>query len=260
MKNALLNSRIILVAGFFLMMSLVACNTNQQGAQDTENETVEVEMTQTAEPAGDWIVLFDGETLDGWKRYNADEIGPLWTVEDGTIKCDGEGLGEGSGEYGGSLITERQFGDFVLELEWRISKGGNSGILYHVVEKPEYSHAYVTGPEYQVLDDPAWDDKIQGENKKAGASYDMYAPTNKSVNPALEWNSSKIVYNDGQVEHWLNGEKVLEFDENSQDFQEKYEQSKWTEFPDWNKYKEGAIGLQDHGAPVWFRNIRIREL
>lgn len=213
--------------------------------------------------ASEWISLFDGETLNGWKRYHGDEIGPLWTMEDGAIKCDGQGHGEGSGEFGGSLITLEAFGNFELELEWRISEGGNSGILYHVVEKPEYSHAYVTGPEYQVRDDGTADGTPASDNKMAGSSYDMYAaPATKKLNPVGEWNTAKIVYKDGKVEHWLNGAKVVEFDESSEDYKAKFEQSKWStgEYPHWNSYKEGSIGLQDHGAAVWYRNIRIKKL
>ena len=213
--------------------------------------------------AVEWVSLFDGETLDGWKRYNADEIGPLWTVEDGAIKCDGKGHGEGSPEFGGSLTSLQTFGNFELELEWRISEGGNSGILYHVVEKLEYSHAYVTGPEFQVCDDPEDKSDISRLNKLAGSSYDMYAaPPTKKLNPIMEWNSAKIVYKDGMVEHWLNGEKVVEFDESSEDYKLKFDQSKWSseEYPYWNTFKEGSIGLQDHGAAVWYRNIRIRSL
>jgi hypothetical protein len=206
-------------------------------------------------------MLFNGENLDGWKRYGSDNIGPLWSVQDGAILCDGEGLGEGSGEWGGSLITLEQFGNFELEVEWKISPGGNSGILYHVVESPEYSHAYSTGPEYQVLDDSGWKGDELTAAQMAGSSYDMYAaPEDKKLNPAGQWNSSKIVYNDGHVEHYLNGQLTVEFDEGSEDFKQRYEDSKWPDYPGWNKYKTGSIGLQDHGAPVWFRNIRIKRL
>ena len=240
-----LKSMILIVLGL-----LLSCT----GRQDSASTTDAVSQTE------EWISLFDGETLDGWKRYNADEIGPLWRVEDGAIMCDGKGHGEGSPEDGGSLITLETFGNFELELEWKISEGGNSGIMYHVVEKPEYSHAYVTGPEYQVMDDS----RSSGSAKNlAGSNYDMYAaPPTKILKPVGEWNTAKIVYNEGKVEHWLNGEKVVEFDENSEDFQERYEQSKWAtdDYPYWNTYKEGSIALQDHGAQVWYRNIRIRKL
>ena len=256
MKTLKIN--IISVSTFLIFLLLLAACSGQKGDQQISQAII----SESADASADngWISLFDGKTLDGWKRYNADEIGPLWTVEDGAIKCDGKGLGEGSGEFGGSLITLQSFGDFELEIEWKISEGGNSGIMYHVVEKPEYSHAYVTGPEYQVYDD--FSRENIDPNKSAGANYDMFAPpADKKLNPAMEWNSSKIVYNNGKVEHWLNGEKIIEFDENSQEFKEHYEKSKWARnFPAWNSYKEGAIALQDHGAPVWFRNIRIRKL
>jgi hypothetical protein len=132
-----------------------------------------------------------------------------------------------------------------------------------VVEKPEYSHAYVTGPEFQVMDDPPGPVPEEQANKRAGSSYDMYAaPADKILHPVGEWNTARIVYQEGKVEHWLNGEKVVEFDENSDDFREKFNISKWAsgEYPYWNTYKEGSIALQDHGARVWYRNIRIRRL
>ena len=135
--------------------------------------------------------------------------------------------------------------------------------MYHVVEKPEYSHAYVTGPEYQVCDDGTGPVDSTRENKLAGSSYDMYgAPLTKKLNPIMEWNTARILYKDGKVEHWLNGEKVVEFDENSADFKERFDKSKWSsgDYPFWNTYKAGSIALQDHGAPVWYRNIRIRNL
>ncbi|MDF1575839.1 MAG: DUF1080 domain-containing protein [Bacteroidales bacterium] len=249
--------RVLSIAVFGVMLSCTG------RVKSTAEQTEEIRQANEAEQADEWISLFDGETLDGWKRYNADEIGPLWTVEEGAIKCDGRGHGEGSPESGGSLITLQTFGNFELELEWKISEGGNSGILYHVVEKPEYSHAYVTGPEYQVMDDPAGAVSEEMLNKRAGSNYDMYAaPSFKKLNPVGEWNTAGIVYKDGKVEHWLNGEKVVEFDENSEDYKEKFNKSKWSsgDYPFWNTYKEGSIGLQDHGAAVWYRNIRIREL
>jgi len=238
---------------FLLIMGiLISCSGKK--STNTKQEVV-------AKTGGEWISLFDGKTLNGWKRYNAVEIGPLWSVEDGAIKCDGKGHGEGSGENGGSLITLETFGNFELKLEWRISEGGNSGIMYHVVEKPEYSHAYVTGPEYQVRDDR--NEKTQIPDRMAGAHYGMYAASEKKkLNPVMEWNSSKIVYNNGHVENWLNGVKIVEFDEDSEDYKERYNKSKWSseKYPVWNSYKEGSIALQDHGAAVWYKNIQIRKL
>jgi hypothetical protein len=208
-----------------------------------------------------WQLLFDGETLNGWKRYNRDTIGPLWSIRDSSIVCDGKGLDEGTtGDSGGSLITIKEYGNFELQLDWKISPGGNSGIIYHVVEKPEYKHDYETGPEYQLLDDAGWKNPLKDE-QSAGSSYDMYAaPADKKLNPAGEWNTARLIYNNGHVEHWLNGKKTVEFEEGSTDFNVRYKKSKWSEYRDWNRSKSGKIALQDHGAPVYFRNIKIREL
>lgn len=248
----------ILSAFALISLAFVSCTTQKETAKE---ETSDMPNTLTPEQIADgWQSLFDGETLTGWKRFNRDTIGPLWTVQDGAILCDGEGLGEGSGEMGGSLITTRQFANFELVLDYKLSPGGNSGILYHVVEDPKYKYDYETGPEFQLLDDSGWDGELRDE-QKAGSSYDMFAASpSKKINPSGEWNTARIVYADGHVEHWLNGEKVVEFDENSDEFKSRLTNSKWVEYPDWNKSKTGAISLQDHGAPVYFRNIRIKEL
>lgn len=240
---------------------ILACQkpSDKQAASE-ETATQQNELTD-AEKVEGWELLFDGSTLDGWKRYNHDTIGPLWSVKEGAIVCDGSGLGEGSGKHGGSLMTERKFGNFELSLEWKISPGGNSGILYHVVEQNDYQHDYETGPEYQVLDDGGWKDENLKDSQLAGSSYDMYAAEkSKKLMPVGEWNTARIIYNSGHVEHWLNGEKVVSFDETDEDFMNRYKQSKWVEHPGWNKFKVGAISLQDHGAPVYYRNIKIKML
>lgn len=216
-------------------------------------------LTEDEKLAG-WELLFDGSTLDGWKRFNQDTIGPLWSVKEGTIICDGTGFGEGTVNVGGSLITTRQFGNFEMTAEWKVSPGGNSGILYHVVEGAQYKQDYETGPENQVIDDVGWKGELKPA-QKAGSNYDMFeAPATKKLMPVGEWNSVKIIYNNGHVEHWLNGEKVVEFEEGSDDYNERYKKSKWVDHPDWNKSKTGSISLQDHGAPVYYRNLKIRAL
>jgi hypothetical protein len=259
MKNTLIKSL------FAVLLAITWMSCQKQAAKEEESSTAATEPTPNTlteeEKAAGWELLFDGTTLNGWKRYNSDTIGPLWTVKDGTIICDGSGLGEGSGAMGGSLMTTRDFGNFDLTVEWKISPGGNSGILYHIVESPEYKHDYETGPEYQVMDDPGWQGGELKPAQKVGSNYDMFeAPENKMAKPAGEWNVSRIVYNNGHVEHYLNGEKTVEFDEGSDDYNQRYEKSKWVDYPGWNKSKTGAISLQDHGAPVYFRSIKIREL
>jgi hypothetical protein len=232
-----------------------SCRSPQESSASKEPNTLTPE-----EYAEGWELLFDGRTLDGWKRFNRDTIGPLWSIQEGSILCNGEGLSEGTANIGGSLVTTRQFENFDLILDYKVSEGGNSGILYHVVERPEYKFDYETGPEFQLMDDAGWKGELRDE-QKAGSNYDMYAASSgKKINPSGEWNTARIVYYDGHVEHWLNGEKVLEFDEDSDDFKARFAKSKWKDYPSWNKSKSGALSLQDHGAPVYFRNIKIKKL
>jgi len=248
----------VLLASF---IAVIIFSCQKQAEQQAEQQETPAPNTLTAEErAAGWELLFDGTTLNGWKRFNSDTIGPLWSVKDGAIICDGSGLGEGSGKMGGSLVTTKTYGNFELIAEWKITPGGNSGILYHVVEGPQYQHDYETGPEYQVMDDGGWAGELTAP-QKVGSNYDMFeAPENKKVMPVGEWNVSRIVYKDGHVEHYLNGEKTVEFDEGSDDYNQRYEKSKWVDYPDWNKSKVGAISLQDHGAPVYYRSIKIRPL
>lgn len=236
----------------------------QKPATQQETPVAEVAapntLTEEEKTAG-WELLFDGTTLDGWKRYNHDTIGPLWSVKEGVIICDGTGLGEGSGNHGGSLMTTKTFGNFELSIEWKITPGGNSGILYHVVESKEYGHDYETGPEYQVMDDAGWTGGELKPAQKVGSNYDMFeAPETKKVMPVGEWNVSRIFYKDGHVEHYLNGELTVSFDEGSDEYNKRYQVSKWVDHPAWNKSKVGAISLQDHGAPVYYRSIKVRAL
>ena len=215
------------------------------------------------ETEADWELLFNGRDLDGWKRYGHDTIGPLWSVKDSAIVVDGTGLGEGSGKFGGSLMTIKQFGNFELTVDWKLTEpGGNSGIIYHIVEKPEYKTDYATGPESQIIDAGGWKGGKLTPAQKVGSNYDMFpADTTKvQYNPVGEWNTTRIVYRDGQVEHWLNGIKVVEFKEGSPEYEAAYKKSKWVDYPGWNKSKIGSISLQDHGAPVYFRNIKVRSL
>jgi len=139
-----------------ILVSVIFMSCQKATTQETTTESTLVNALSEEEKNAGWELLFDGTTLTGWKRYNRDTIGPLWTVKDGVIVCDGTGLGEGSGMNGGSLTTTRTFGNFELSVEWQITPGGNSGILYHVVESPEYGNDYETGPEYQVIDDAGW--------------------------------------------------------------------------------------------------------
>lgn len=203
-----------------------------------------------------WQLLFDGKTLKGWKGYNSDKMFSCWSVTNGELLC----LGEGGSVTAGDIITALDFNNFELSLDWSISKAGNSGIFYHVLEEKKYHAAYQTAPEYQLIDDLGWPDKLE-EWQKTGADYAMTpAIKDKKLMLVGEWNNSRIIYNKGHVEYWLNGMKVVEFEAYSPEWEKLRSSGKWKEYPDYAISKTGHIGLQNHGSGVKFRNIKVRKL
>ncbi len=218
--------------------------------------------TLTAEEIADgWELLFDGETLNGWRDYNGTELTQPWHVVDGAIQAHGDGS-----DLSGYIVTERRFDNFILDWDWKLSYGGNSGMLYHVVENPFFKVPYVTGPEYQLIDNEGWEE-VNAPSKlepwqKLGVDYAMYLPdsTKMHINPQGEWNNSRIVFDNGHVEHWLNGEKILEFEAWTDDWHSRKNSGKWENAPEYGLAPTGVICLQDHGSPASFRNIKIKVL
>lgn len=222
-----------------------------------EAETVTDGPQNDAGAPGAWVVLFNGEDLDAWRGYNADAPGDEWVIEGDTLVLDVDENTEGM--TAGDLITRKQYANFELELEWKLSEGGNSGIFYGVREIPEHDVAYRTGIEMQVLDDARHPDG-KAPKTSAGACYALYAPQGKELKPVGEWNSVRLLVNDGHVEHWLNGKKIVEYQIGSEDWNERVASSKFADWEHFAQYRKGYIGLQDHTDRVWFRNIRVREL
>ena len=216
-----------------------------------------------------WRLLFDGKTLTGWHGLGFSTTPPgLWTVEDGAIKHVANGRGpiqkDGQPLTGMDLISDQSFGDFELSWQWKIAEAGNSGLKYNVAESLSTAmdppHA-AKGWEYQLIDDDkAEDTKIP--NHRTGSLYDMFEPNDrKHVNPAGQWNRSAVVFRGNHGEHWLNGEKVVEFELGTALFDSAFAKSKYRTYPSWFPVRrKGQIVLQDHGDVVWFRDIKIREL
>jgi hypothetical protein len=249
--------KISLKLSSLVLLTLFSGACSQSGDSKTGSE-VEKTRTEIAESddEGDWIELFDGKSLAGWHGYNKTGEVKNWTVEDGALVC----LGAAKDAHGGDLVTDQKFDNFELTWDWKVDKGSNSGVMYHVVEDPKYKAPYETGPEYQVIDDEGFPEKLE-DWQQAGADYGMHpANDKKKLKPVGEWNSSKIVYNNGHVEHWLNGEKIVAFEDTTQEWNKKKTEGKWKDFPDYATAKTGAIALQDHGNKAYFKNIRIKQL
>jgi hypothetical protein len=198
--------------------------------------------------AGEWQSLFNGGDFSAWKIYSKPADAPIgWAVEEGAIAWR-----KGAGD----LVTKETYRDFELELEWKISPGGNSGVMFGVAEisgKPWH-----TGPEIQVVDTTHRD----GRNPLTapGALYSLYAPMKAAVKPAGEWNTMRTRVQKGRVQNWLNGELVVDATIGSEDWNARVAKSKFAPFGQFARVTEGRILLQDHNNPVWFRSIRIRRL
>ncbi len=198
-----------------------------------------------------WEVLFDGTSVDHWRGYRKNSFpSQAWTVENGALKTikGGESV---------DLITKDQYQNFVLDLEWRISSNGNSGVLIRVAEDAQKS--WQSGPEMQILDD---DMPVASEHPKhsAGALYDLIAPVDKHLKPVGEWNHTVIVVDANHVEYWLNAYKIVQYELNSDELGSLIARSKFKDLPEFGRAETGYIALQSHQSEVWFRNIRIRRL
>lgn len=228
-----------------LALGMYACSNNS-GSADSENSTTT--STAANKQEGEWKDLTSKEN---WKNYNKNGIASQWENQDGMLVLTGKG--------GGDIITKEQYKNFELELDWKISEGGNSGLFFNVVESDTLGAVYHSGPEYQLLDDERHPDaKIR--KHRSGDNYDVQQSTVETVKPAGEWNHTRLLVNDGHVEHYLNGEKVVEYELGSQAWQDSVANSKFTQWPAYGKAEKGHIALQDHGDKVWFKNIRIRKL
>ena len=234
------------------------------GGSGTDADRVEdsgTVMDEIGTDASDWKVLFDGSSLEAWRNYGADTLGSAWKIDavDNSLYLDVSDKSSWQTNNGGDIITRESYDDYELELEWKIGDCGNSGIIYNVTEDEAYDYVWRTGPEMQILDNSCHPDaKIY--THRAGDLYDMIAGDSTAVKAAGNWNKVRLVNRDGSVEHWMNGQKVVEYTNTGDEWAERIADSKFAEMPGFGKTTGGHIALQDHGDPVWFRNIRIREL
>lgn len=262
-----------LIAIFALAMLPIVTGCKSDGKKEATEEAVEEEMTSTdsdmainslsqSEVEDGWILLFDGKTTDGWRGYKKDHFPTAWKLVDGSIHCMGSGRGEAGAKDGGDIIYDKEFQNFTLSLEWKISEGGNSGIFY--LGQEELDYIWKTAPEMQVLDNDKHPDAKLGKdgNRQAGSLYDLIPAKPQNAKPVGEWNQVEITVYKGTVVHKQNGVNVVEYHLWTPEWNELVAGSKFPGLnPDWaDVASKGYIGLQDHGDDVWFRNIKIKEL
>ena len=209
-------------------------------------------LAESEKQAG-WQLLFDGTTMTGWHGYNMEGTPDVWAVENGCIAINGEGGNEEQ-----DIITDKVYRSFAFSVEYKLSKGSNSGIIFQVKEDPKYKFPYETGPEFQLIDD----ENYPGLNdwQSNGANYAMYPPKAKPGKPAGEWNHLFLVVNGNQVTQMINGVEIVSYEKYSDEWVQLRNSGKWADFPDYGIADEGHISLQNHGSQLWFRNIKIKQL
>ncbi len=235
---------------------LFACNS-----QDNKNntDTMQTDSTKTVQ-ANDWVTLFDGKTTNGWHKYGGGPVGSAWKIADGALYLDATDKENGKIKNGGDIATDEEFENFDLKLEWKISKGGNSGIMFCVHEDTtKYKMPYETGPEMQILDNEGHPD---GKIKKhrAGDLYDLISCSKETVKPVGEWNRVEIKLLNGQLDFFLNGENVVSTTMWDDNWNKMVANSKFKTMPGFATFRKGRVDLQDHDFTVWYRNIMIKKL
>lgn len=285
--------KIFYAASLMAATMFAACGGGAQKSQEAEStedvsgtpqytvvDNPEVDLSQFETDSEGYIVIFNGKDFTGWRGYGKDKVPGKWTIEDGAIKFNGSGGGEAQDGDGGDLIFSHKFQNFELLLDWKVSKGGNSGIFYLAQEisttdengNERMEPIYISAPEFQVLDNANHPDAKLGEdnNRQSASLYDMIPAVPQNQNPFGEWNSAKIMVYKGTVVHGQNNENVVEYHLWTQQWTDmlqasKFSQDKWPlAFELLNNCggpdRKGYIGLQDHGDDVWFKNIRVKIL
>lgn len=229
--------------------------------QQTKKSEAEPNTLTTNEKKEGWKLLFDGKTMNGWRGAYMDSLPRKgWEVRDGMLIVKESGGGEAS--FGGDIVTVDEYSSFELKVDFKLTQGANSGIKYFVTEQQPKTPGSAKGLEYQLLDDARHPDAKLGinGNRTCASLYDLMPATNKKMNPIGEWNHVRILVKGKDVEHWLNGVKVLEYERGGKEFLAHKGESKFKDLPGFGEAEKGHILLQDHGNRVFFRNVKIRTL
>lgn len=237
---------------FVVALAFVACNSSDTGTSTAK--------TDSTNKSGEWEYLFDGISTKGWHTYGQDTIGTAWKVEDSSLHLDASVKGGWQTKNGGDIITDNEYENFDLQLDWKISEGGNSGIIFYAHEDTsKYKYAWESGPEMQLCDNAKNEDgKVY--KARAGELYELAAISKNVVKPAGEWNHVEIISKQGKLDFNINGEHVLSTTMWDDNWKKLMAGTKFEKMPGFGTYKKGRIALQDHAADVWFKNIKIKKL
>ncbi len=245
---------------------LFACNNENAGTEKKDGDsaistTAPIHNTLTEDENKEgWELLFDGASTKGWHKYGNSPVGAAWKIADGNLYLDASNKKDWQIKDGGDIVTDNEYENFELKLDWKIDTSGNSGIIFYIHEDSvKYEWPWHTGLEMQVLDNNGHPDaKII--KHRAGDLYDLISSSKETVKPALEWNQVRIKSLNGKLDLYLNDENVVSTTLWDDNWKKLVAGSKFKAMPDFGTYKKGKIGLQDHGNVVWFRNIMIRNL
>ncbi len=245
-----------------LLMASCQNNPSTENTDQSAQAVMPANGLSEAEVTAGWRLLFDGTTLGGWRGYNRTDLPQNgWSVQNGELVIAATPK-QKPADFGGDLITAEKLGNFEFSIDFLLSDSANSGILYFVMEEKD-SAIWHNAPEFQLIDNDVWanmDPNFSMDTHRTGDNYDMEAGTGCAMKPIGEWNTAKIVHNNGKVEHWLNGSKCLEYEVGSAKWKEQLAKSKFKGYPQYGLTKQGHIGLQDHGHEVRFRNIKVRNI
>lgn len=250
-------SQAAMAAFLFIIVSCGNNNTNTSATTDSSTTTKDTTTTAAGTSSS---LLFDGKTLAGWHTYGKDKPGSAWSVDSSAVHLKPAASKGYQSEGGGDLVTNDEYGNFDLKLEWKIAKGGNSGIILFVHEDTtKYKETWNTGLEMQVLDNARHDDaKIP--KHRAGDLYDLISGSPETVKPAGEWNAVEVKSDNGKLDFYLNGTHTLSTTMWDDNWKKLIAGSKFKDMPDFGTFKKGHIALQDHGFEVWYRNISLQKL
>jgi len=256
----------LVIAALFFMVSATSCNNSTDKEKKTGKDSTGTTVTATVNTLTDhqkaegWQLLFDGQTTNGWHKYGGAPVGSAWKVVDGALHLDTTIKDNWQIKDGGDIVSDDEFENFHLKLEWKIAKDGNSGIIFYVHEDTsKYKWPWETGPEMQVLDNNGHPDAKIIKHRAADL-YDLISANPETVKPAGEWNLAEIKSQNGLLEFYLNGTKVLSATMWDDNWKKMIAGSKFKTMPGFGTYKKGKIALQDHGNAVWFRNVMIKKL